>query len=1183
VKRTASTRRRRLLLGPLTAALLALAGAPGALADGAAWWQLDATPAPTLLPRTGEAQLIVTATNLGDSTVNAGEGHPVTLTDLLPAGLTPISVEGETGHGIPGHQQGETLACAHDASTVSCTFADVLPASEHLYMRVILNVEDPTGAPLAQNTVTIQGGLGENGQEPASQALHKPLALQTVPGQATPFGVETYALRPETATGAPDTQASSHPFQLTTTLDLDQTLAAYAKPSAEEGVFPSAAALPRTLHFRLPAGLLGDPDAVPTCSDADFATEAFEKTNLCPGDTAVGVATVLFNEPRTFGLSDEAVPVFNLQPAPGEPARFGFEIENVPVVLRTSLPTGGEYAVVVTVENASQAAQVLASQVTLWGVPGDASHDRQRGWECLSNGAWDLGAEPAKPCQPQDDQSPTAFLTLPSSCAAPPASGVSGESWGAGLSLPAQHIAEGDPNTIFTFPTAPTGCGGLEFNPSLALSPEMTQGSTPTGLQATVTMPQQGLTDPEQNAEPALKDTTVTLPEGLQLNPSAANALQTCSALQFGFAFAVAAETEQVANERFEPGSPQCPDAAKVGTVTASTPLLADELTGSLYLAAEHTNPFQSPLVLYLVAEDPKAGVLFKLAGTVTVLESGQLITTFQNTPQASLFRTLKLHFFGGERASLSTPAKCGSYAVVASFTGWSGQTATPSSEPAFQVVSGPGGGPCTPQGSPLPFGPSFTAGVANPQAGALTPFTVTVGHADSDQPLERVNVRLPAGIAALIANVTPCPEAQALANACGSASLIGHTSAVAGLGAEPVTLPGQLYLTGPLRATSTHGASPFGLLAVTHAAAGPFDLGDVSVLSTLNVDSSTAAVTVQSEPIPRLIKGVPADLKQLTVIVERPGNAPFAFNPTDCDPLSIGAGLTGYEGASVGLSYPFQVQGCGGLPFRPVFSAATGGRASKADGASLVVRVVSAGLGQAGIAKTTVTLPKALPSRLTTIQKACVAAVFEADPASCPEGSNVGSATIHTPIFTNPLSGPAYLVSHGGAAFPDVEFVLQGEGVTLILDGATRIKKGVTTASFEAVPDAPFTSFETSFPTGPHSALTANVAEKKKFDLCGEKLVMPTVITAQNGRVIEQPTKIAIEGCAAVKSAKARKLTRVERLTLALRVCRKRYKHAKAGRVECERQARRKYAAVKKAAHRKSKPGTAGSGRKDR
>jgi hypothetical protein len=263
------------------------------------------------------------------------------------------------------------------------------------------------------------------------------------------------------------------------------------------------------------------------------------------------------------------------------------------------------------------------------------------------------------------------------------------------------------------------------------------------------------------------------------------------------------------------------------------------------------------------------------------------------------------------------------------------------------------------------------------------------------------------------------------------------------------------------------------------------------------------------------------------------------------------------------GVSSPFTVSGCSSLPFKPTLTAGAGGQGSKADGTRLSVKVASQGLGQAGIAKVDLQLPKQLPARLETLQKACLQAVFEADPADCDEGSVIGTAIVHTPILGNPLAGPAYLVSRG-AEFPDVEFVLQGEGITLILDGKTDIKHGITYSRFESVPDAPFTSFETILPTGPHSALTATVAESKHFDLCGESLKMPTTITAQNGDVIEQDTAIAIEGCGAVKSAKAKKLSRAQELASALKACREKYRGSRARRVACEQRARKRDAARK-------------------
>jgi hypothetical protein len=304
---------------------------------------------------------------------------------------------------------------------------------------------------------------------------------------------------------------------------------------------------------------------------------------------------------------------------------------------------------------------------------------------------------------------------------------------------------------------------------------------------------------------------------------------------------------------------------------------------------------------------------------------------------------------------------------------------------------------------------------------------------------------------------------------------------------------------------------------------------------------------------LPQFVKGVPSQIKQLNVTVDRAG---FQFNPTNCSPMAITGTLTGYEGASAAVSTPFEAANCASLTFKPSFVASTEGHASKANGTSFVVKVTS-GPGQANIAKVKLQLPVALPARLTTIQKACTAAAFEANPATCPEGSNIGRAIVHTPVLRVPLEGPAYLVSHGSAAFPDVEFVLQGEGITVVLDGKTDIKKGVTYSDFESAPDAPFTTFETVLPSGPHSALTANVPENENFSLCKTSLVMPTTITGQNGAVVTQTTKIAVTGCQGVLGAK---YTRAQLLARALRACKKDRKRSK--RLACEKQARKKYGA---------------------
>ncbi len=1130
----------------LAAALLAaFACATPALA-AETWWRLSSGSAPTNLPPGGKAQLVVSAADLGFGEAKASEAHPIVITDTIPAGLEVVPGTVKAYHG-QARNPFLSLKCVEAGQTISCSLPTSLPPYGGIEMVATVNVVASEGATLS-NEVKVEGGVG--GVPSSSRTL--PLKVAAAP---TPFGVERYELTPENENGTLDSQAGSHPFQLTSAFALNQVLETNPKTKRAEGAAP---ALVRDLHFVLPPGLLGNVTVVPQCSGVDFSTIGEGDVNLCPGNTAVGVARVTINEPNIFGgVVTETVPVFNLTPAPGEPARFGLELDKVPITLNTAVRTGSDYAVEVSVTNASQAVGVLSTQLSFWGVPGDPRHDAARGWECIDAGRY--AEDIKKPCTPLGEEILKPFLTLPAACSMVPRTTVTGDSWPHGVS--GSEVS--DLQAEYLFPSEFGNCDLLGFDPTISVEPDTHAASTPVGLTVKVSVPQESTLSASGLAEADVKATTVTLPPGVQASPAAADGLLACSGSQVGFDPGEAALTESVStlteNDHFTPVQASCPEAAKIGTVTIKTPLLKDELTGGVYLASRDTDPFGSPLVLYLLAEDPVSGVRVKLAGEVQIDQAtGQLTSIFRDTPPVP-FEELTLNLFGGARASQSSPSLCGTYTTKASFVPSSGTSGVEGSS-SFAVTEGAGGSPCQ-YSDPRTFAPSFEAGSTSNQAGAFSPFTVNIAHSDSDQALNSIAVHLPPGSAALLSKVAPCAEPPVGQEwACGAESLLGQAVTSSGLGGDPFSLTGQVYLT------SGYDGAPFGLLVSTLAKAGPFNLGMVYVRSRINVDPATAAVTITTDEgphkdlIPTMLKGVPVQLKHIDVTVDRPE---FEFNPTNCDAMSVTGTLGGAQGASESVSSPFQVASCAKLPFSPKLTASTEAQASKANGAALNVKVESAGLGQANIAKVDLQLPVALPSRLSTIQKACLEAVFKVNPAACDEGSNIGYATIHTPVLKSPLTGPAYLVAKGGAAFPDVEFVLQGEGILLILDGKTDIKKGITYSRFEAAPDAPFTTFETVLPTGPHSALTAFVPASRHYNVCGTKLEMPTEIVGQNGAVIRQTTNIVVNGCAASHPP-----TRAQLLAKALKTCKKAKQKSK--RVSCEKQARKKYGPKAKKAKKK-------------
>jgi hypothetical protein len=583
------------------------------------------------------------------------------------------------------------------------------------------------------------------------------------------------------------------------------------------------------------------------------------------------------------------------------------------------------------------------------------------------------------------------------------------------------------------------------------------------------------------------------------------------------------------------------------------------EFEGNVYVL--QSNPPELKLLVAASAD----GVNLKLVGIVHLnTQTGRLETTFQGTPELP-FTVFKLSFSGGPQAALDTPVQCGTYTTNANFTPWGSPFVSNFlTNATFGITEGPGGGPCS--SNPLPFAPVLTAGSTTDQAGGFTNFSLLLQRGDGQQRIERLQFKEPAGLAGMISSVPLCPEPQASKGECSDVSRIGHAAVASGPGPYPLVIPQPGNPESPIFLTGPYAGAPFGLSIVTHVIAGPFDLGTIITRAKIEIDPHTAQITVTTDPFPQIVDGVPTDLRLINSVIDRPN---FLFNPTNCTPQEFTGTAwgtpppgAGGSGATAAISSHFGVGSCRSLAFKPKFSASASGRNSKAGGASLDVKVAYPSESQgseANIARVKVDLPKQLPSRLTTLQKACTAAQFDANPAGCPSASVVGHAVVHTSVLPVPLEGPAYFVSNGGEAFPNLIMVLQGYGVTVDLVGDTFINKaGITSSTFKTVPDVPFNTFELMLPQGPTSALATNVPAKAQYSLCGQKLVMPTELIAQNGAVINQATPIAINGCAKKKS-----LTRAQKLVAALRACHKKHNHAK--RVSCERQAHRKYGTVKK------------------
>jgi hypothetical protein len=1011
--------------------------------------------------------------NVGDTTSSG----TVVVTDHLPlATAGGAEEEYEEGHGRSFGGAG--WACSSEVvagrTTVTCQRPEASVAPEAYAVPPEAGaIRIPVVAPTAtsgvlKNEVTVTGG-GASEAGDGFTVEEAPIGTQRPPFEVADFAFDATAVG-----GGASTQAGGHPGDVTANLQFSSFL----RPTEEGyGIEHFDAEIPvespRSASVELPLGLIGDPQATPTCSEADL--NAAPEGRACPPESRIGIATLntgghLYLTGGGAGQSESAI--YNVTPQGGYPAEFGFAIAGRMVILYASVVhTDAGYRLRASNLGIPAIDEFIGTSLTFFGDPGAID-----------------GVSGAH----------VPFLTNPMDCSAGALSArVEADSWeNPGLWVSKESL---------TYPQV-TGCDLLTFATSFAFAPSSvgeggtSQADEPSAYTVDLKVPQTN--ESSELATPPVKSVSVMLPEGVVLSPGAADGLVGCSEAQIDLA-----STERGA----------CPLASQIATAEAITPILANPLPGRVYVAQPKCGGEGQPgctaasasngelFGLYLEVQGP--GFVVKFPGVVSVDPgTGRVTARFEDLIQQPVSE-LRVHLKGGSRAPLANPQTCGQATATSDLTPWS-SPATPDAvgSSAFNVDWDGNGGAC-PAG--LPFAPAFNAGTVSPGAGAYSPFTLTVSRGDREQNLSGVSVTMPPGLLGKIAGIPLCGEPQAEQGTCPATSQIGSTTALAGSGSHPFGVSGRVYLTGGYK------GAPFGLSIVVPAVAGPFNLGNVVVRAAVNVDPHTAQITVASDPLPSIVDGVPLRVRTVNVMVDRPG---FIFNPTDCEPLSVGGTLTSTQGATANVSSRFQAGGCASLGFHPSFTVSTQAKTSKQGGAGLVVRTSLPAGAQANFHSVAVSLPKQLPSRLTTIQQACPEAVFAANPASCPAGSDVGMATATTPVLAGQVSGPAYLVSHGGAAFPDLVVILQGEGVTVDLVGSIDIKKGVTSSTFANLPDAPIGSFTLTFPEGPHSALTTNLPAKAKGSLCGQNLTMPTTITAQNGAVIKQSTKIAVTGCAKVK-----------------------------------------------------------------
>jgi hypothetical protein len=817
----------------------------------------------------------------------------------------------------------------------------------------------------------------------------------------------------------------------------------------------------RDLRVDLPPGVAGNPQGIPFCTQSQLQL----LVPTCPASSQVGVIQV---RQDIFGFIVpilEQTPVFNMVPPPTQVAQFGFVVGGVPTNVSVTVRPG-DYGVRTFIKDTPQLFPVSGATVSIWGIPADPSHDKLR-VPCLEAG----GGTPTGASCPSSAPR-VAFLQNGTSCdSAPKTTTITATSW--------LNPSVFSPLQSATSPPL-TGCDKLPFQPRIKVTPSTAEAGVPTGLSVDLETPQNA--DLAGLATAHLKDSVVKLPEGMAVSPAAADGLGACSDAQLAL----------LSNE-----PPSCPDSSKIGSLVIETPALADPVHGWIYLGTQ--TPSQL-LRFFLVMEGH--GLVVKIPGRVDLDPvTGQLTSTFDDNPQLP-FSKLHLEFKGGPRAALVNPPTCGKKDTTATLTSWARPNEPVVLTDSFQLTSGPNGTACPASLAARPFSPRLSAGVVNPSAGSQSPFVLRLTREDETQQFSALDVTMPPGLAGVLKGIPYCPETSIAAAdgrlgsselatpSCPSASQIGTVVAGAGAGTHPFFVStGKAYLAGPYK------GAPLSLVTTFPPVAGPLDLNTVVVRSAIFVDPTDAHLTVKSDPLPQILQGIPIDLRDLRVNIDRPD---FIEAPTNCTPMSVGAQVLGSNGALANPSQRFQVGNCASLGFEPKLSLGLKGGTKRGDYPALTA-VVKARPGDANIGKAAVTLPHSEFLAQNHIRTVCTRVQYAAE--ACPAGSIYGYAKATTPLLGKPLEGPVYLRS-SSHQLPDLVAALHGQ-IDIDLAGRIDSVHGGIRNTFELVPDAPVTKFELKMKGGKKGLLV------NSRDICRSANLVDAKFSGQNGKMVELHPKM--------------------------------------------------------------------------
>jgi len=820
----------------------------------------------------------------------------------------------------------------------------------------------------------------------------------------------------------------------------------------------------------MPEGIFGNPGAIFRCRAAVFVV------NRCQAGSQAGLITIVANYEGNSSYVLGTAPIYNLETvSDDEAARLAFVVPtlNVPVIMPINVRSDSDYGLQLSINSISQTVALNSAAITIWGFPAAPSHDVDRFF-------------PGSPAEPPG----CAALNNTSCLEAPyPQAGIIVRPFTINPSVCTEEelpvsievTTYQDPvpsKATSTYP-ATTNCENQKFDPVFNLGVTTPEADSPSGLDIELVADQ--FLAGEAPSPSTLRSAALTLPEGLTVNPDAADGQTSCSDVEAGFGST-------------EPGN--CPDNSKIGTVQVSTPALDDPLQGSLYIGQPQPGNQYRVFMIF-----DGEGIHAKLAADVEPDPvTGQVTMSLEKIPQVP-FEQFDLHLFASDRGLMATPTQCTVYRAESVLTPWNETLAPQNSAPAFSISSGPNGRPCP--GQVRPFNPRLVAGTSSPSAGDFSAFTLKLNRDDGDQFLGDLNFRLPPGFTGSLRGISYCPEASIAAAAgnsgsaeraapsCPASSAVGTTNVSAGPGSHPFHAVGRMYLAGPFK------GAPFSVVAVTPALAGPYDYGVVVVRVALHIDPQTAQVSAVSDTVPSIIGGIPIRMRSIQVNIDKPE---FTINPTNCSPFTVDSQGIGDQGTITDFSSYFQAVNCTRLPFKPTMKVKLANKKKTKRSQNPALKFdLRTRRGDANIRSISVTLSKAFQIDQSHLGNIC--SEKELAEKDCAGRTQIGKASTTTPLLDDPLSGPVYAVS-GSGGLPRLAFILDGQ-VSLLPRADTRTVKGKLKTTVPVVPDAPVGHFRLTV-FGGKTGYLANTR-----NLCGIPPKIKIDFTGQNKKTRSQNVKV--------------------------------------------------------------------------